>query len=625
MKKTITLILAALFSASLFGAEVAETYYGYNPNSQGILTLIGTDEEITYSITPLPDGIAVEGKIARMEKHIIPLLTTRHFKIETSKPLVAVLGSVWASNIWGSFFYPTAGDGKKSYGQTFYISPAVVTFNTETIVFTRDEKTVVTVKNSEGEVVSQSDELGANSIWKPQNLVGGIVYKIEATGTISVQSNAANGLTNVPPIPGGRTTEDCNNDLGRRFFFSTFQQGAETGTFAVYNPTDIEARFKVFDLRTGKVLLNNSGEETTTLPAGESYYQGNVGKAYYRLETEGESQVTVWGGSTQTGHQLEDMGDDMTLNFGYRAQDILVNGGNQGAYLFVGDDDTSVVINGGEPEIMNRDDFLNLAPFTTWHIVASKPVTVQTIGGIGGPGLDDWAVALRPALHYDTDGDGKADWDEGSSCRSVAPDYDDDGIPEYLDIDADNDGTEDKNDKCIYDPNKTEPGQCGCGKKEDDADEDGTADCNDQCPDDPEKAEPGKCGCGESDRDSDGDGVSDCVDKCPEDSGKIKPGECGCGNSETSCKETPDEEKGDDDISVSDENNSISDGDSSGSTEKVSDGEIIDETSDIDINYQNDIDEKSDDDMKSDKKTDGKKKSTDSDDSKDSGCSLIVI
>jgi hypothetical protein len=49
---------------------------------------------------------------------------------------------------------------------------------------------------------------------------------------------------------------------------------------------------------------------------------------------------------------------------------------------------------------------------------------------------------------------------------------------------------------CPSDPNKTEPGICGCGISDTDTDEDGTVDCNDKCPDDPDKTEPGNNGCG---------------------------------------------------------------------------------------------------------------------------------
>ncbi|GAG15029.1 unnamed protein product, partial [marine sediment metagenome] len=56
-----------------------------------------------------------------------------------------------------------------------------------------------------------------------------------------------------------------------------------------------------------------------------------------------------------------------------------------------------------------------------------------------------------------------------------------------------------------------DPGDCG-----DDADGDGLPDWLDGCPDDPEKVDPGDCGCGVEDFDGDGDGIADCIDNCPD-------------------------------------------------------------------------------------------------------------
>jgi hypothetical protein len=62
-----------------------------------------------------------------------------------------------------------------------------------------------------------------------------------------------------------------------------------------------------------------------------------------------------------------------------------------------------------------------------------------------------------------------------------------------------------------------------------DGDGDGVGDACDGCPTDPDKIDPGICGCGVADTDTDGDGTPDCNDGCPTDPNKIDPGICGCG------------------------------------------------------------------------------------------------
>ena len=103
------------------------------------------------------------------------------------------------------------------------------------------------------------------------------------------------------------------------------------------------------------------------------------------------------------------------------------------------------------------------------------------------------------------------------------------GVP---DTDTDGDGTPDCNDACPEDPAKTAPGVCGCGSSDVDTDADGILDCNDQCPNDPAKTVPGSCGCGVADTDADGDSTPDCIDGCPNDPNKVKPGLFGCGVAE---------------------------------------------------------------------------------------------
>lgn len=71
--------------------------------------------------------------------------------------------------------------------------------------------------------------------------------------------------------------------------------------------------------------------------------------------------------------------------------------------------------------------------------------------------------------------------------------------------DADHDGVGDVCDNCLNVPNPSQ--------ENNDGDSAGNA-CG-ECPDDPDKLEPGICGCGRPETgDSDGDGVSDCIDQC---------------------------------------------------------------------------------------------------------------
>jgi hypothetical protein len=94
-------------------------------------------------------------------------------------------------------------------------------------------------------------------------------------------------------------------------------------------------------------------------------------------------------------------------------------------------------------------------------------------------------------------------------------------------------GPQPPTDNCPNDPNKTQPGACGCGVPDTDSDGDGTANCVDGCPNDANKITPGSCGCGVAQTDTDGDGTANCVDGCPNNAPKIAPGVCGCAVADT--------------------------------------------------------------------------------------------
>ncbi len=86
------------------------------------------------------------------------------------------------------------------------------------------------------------------------------------------------------------------------------------------------------------------------------------------------------------------------------------------------------------------------------------------------------------------------------SCAGPGTEIPDNTLPP----DSDGDGTADYADGCPEDPQKTNPGMCGCGVADTDTDSDGTPDCNDGCPYDANRTAPDICGCSVPDADSDG-------------------------------------------------------------------------------------------------------------------------
>ncbi len=144
----------------------------------------------------------------------------------------------------------------------------------------------------------------------------------------------------------------------------------------------------------------------------------------------------------------------------------------------------------------------------------------------------DTCPGLFNTEQTDTDGDGIGD---GCDACPLDPDKVQPGVCGcgIVDGDSDGDGALNCDDGCPDDPNKQAPGLCGCGDVDTgDSDNDGEPDCLDACLDDPDKRLPGICGCGVPDTDTDGDGTPDCFDQCPEDPNKTIPQVCGCGESD---------------------------------------------------------------------------------------------
>lgn len=136
----------------------------------------------------------------------------------------------------------------------------------------------------------------------------------------------------------------------------------------------------------------------------------------------------------------------------------------------------------------------------------------EPVADCNGNGVED-AEDLTAGTSSDCNANGVPD--ECDIAGGASSDCNANNVPDECEIEA---GT---SDDCDADG---VPDECQA-----DRDGDGLIDACDGCPDDPEKADPGICGCGQPDEDTDGDGVADCEDLCPEDSAKTDPGLCGCG------------------------------------------------------------------------------------------------
>jgi hypothetical protein len=99
-------------------------------------------------------------------------------------------------------------------------------------------------------------------------------------------------------------------------------------------------------------------------------------------------------------------------------------------------------------------------------------------------------------------------------------------------------------DDCPNDPNKTEPGICGCGVADTDSDNDGIADCQDACPDTPANETADENGCSARQIDNDKDGYTEIQGDCDDNNEGINPAasDNNCNGVDENCNGTSDED-----------------------------------------------------------------------------------
>jgi CSLREA domain-containing protein len=298
----------------------------------------------------------------------------------------------------------------------------------------------------------------------------------------------------------------------------------------------------------GGGIYIEGGEFPGRLTMRRSTLSGNTaqsGGGLYREYTEPNYSDSLLENCTLSGNVASSSGGaiyfeggNWPTDFYLRSSTVAYNEAGSGGGIYVGSGETLKLSNsilganvglaglGSGPDCFGTLDSLghNLIGNLDGCAVLSEPTDLLGVA----PGLTSLADNGGPTLTHHPDSFSPA-VDNGPDPPSC-PETDQRGVPrpqaEYCDIgsvevapDSDGDGVPDVIDGCPDDPDKADPGVCGCGVPDaGDTDGDGMLDCVDGCPNDPNKADPGVCGCGVPDAgDTDGDGMLDCVDPCPTD------------------------------------------------------------------------------------------------------------
>ncbi|MEC9397939.1 MAG: hypothetical protein VX475_09985, partial [Myxococcota bacterium] len=480
---TLFVLASTFFSSQAMAGE--ETYYGRNPNSDGKLILVGYKNNTTYSVVNIVSGATItSGTLNDAAQATVNLTSATHFKVVTSEPAMVLMHHD-CCQFSGNYFYPTKADGKTFYGTEHYIRP-IPTQGTDArhIVHALDAATV-TVTNSTGTQVA-TQVMTAGSAWIVTGLTAGAVFRVTSTGRVAIQTIAGNGNTEVPPAPEANTAQACNSQVGRTFHFST--RAWQRGAIGLFNHTTT----------TANVTLTRKSDGTQrmlTIPALASTYVNNAGTASWIAVA--DQEISIWAGDTEATDSIRGMGDDVTHNLGVQGLSFVLDSQSQGAYVFVADDNTTITSSAlANPVTLNADGLATIPSNTAFTLTATKPVTIQTIGGNA---LNDWATLLHAAPRHDRDNDGLTDLNEGNSCDNDAPDTDGDGIPDYRDTDdqdgpdgdLDGDGLSNDEETNITGTDPNNPDSDADGVRDDvevgadinnpiDTDNDGTIDALDQ-------------------------------------------------------------------------------------------------------------------------------------------------
>ncbi len=357
-------------------------------------------------------------------------------KVTTSDVAYVLLNQVCAAGpTSGGLTYP-ADDGATTVGARviFHATYAAAANNFIAGVTGAPQ---VTMKTVGGTVVLAPTSVPAGTAIRPPTLTAGTTYLIDATGgTITVGSIAPGAYAVLAAADS--PTSSCQNDAAKQLFAAFMGNGSATTTgLALFNDGASAAAVSLTP------VLGGAAFGGVLVPAGGSLYASGITEGVYLLAS--TFPVSAWAGSPKGATSIDNLGDDVGLMVGKwdGASEFRVRARNQAQ--------TSTVfaaagaqfrVNGGAAVTVPAAQNVTLAtpPATDIVVTSAQPFLLQTQGG--ATPMNDWGKWLRPLPPVDSDGDTVSDVVETGAigaCQSVAPDFDVDGYPDFLDTDSDND------------------------------------------------------------------------------------------------------------------------------------------------------------------------------------------
>lgn len=405
-------------------------------------------------------------------------------------------------------------------------------------IFSVDNDLTLTNCVVRGNNVSSSDANGAGVF------AGGELTMINCTvysNTITTSGGSGFGAGVLCYFGGTSTLTNC-----------TISDNVAAGTGAVGGGLAIESNTVTV---TNCTITNNSAASG----GGGIYYAGDgfnhflfmIGNSIVANNTSDNCQATAEP-IMSLGHNLEDAN---SCNF-VATGDIVSTPAMLDTLRNNGADLPTRIPLAGSPAIDSGDDVLagdeDERGFPRPRDGDNSGTSISDIGAAersdcDGNGTDDGTEQEDGVVFTDCNGNGVPDVCEtDNDCNS-------NGIPDDCEVDSDGDGVIDDCDECPNGANN-------------DTDGDGVLDCLDGCPLDPDKTQPGICGCGTADTDTDGDGVADCADNCPDVANESQMDTDGDGTGDA-CDSDDDNDGIPDSIDTDDDGDGIPDaldGDSSG-------------------------------------------------------------